>query len=297
MPRSVRRGHVPALQFSTEGVCVMRGLFLSGLLLATAQQAMAAPVVFSGAGGDTAAIQGTVDGFRASLGGVNNGNAPGAQGSGRREINWDGGGAAAPATVFPNPMVNFAGRGLVATTPGSGLEFSGQPIPEFGEINATYSDIFQPFSGPRLFAPIGSTITDVTFNIPGDTTAQALTNAFGVVFADVDFPTTSGIEFFAIDGGSLGTYFAPVANNGLSFLGVTFDSAIIAGARIVTGNAALGPNDGGIVDVVAMDDFIYGEPVAAPIPEPASWAMMILGFGITGSALRRRQRTPLTVIS
>lgn len=28
-----------------------------------------------------------------------------------------------------------------------------------------------------------------------------------------------------------------------------------------------------------------------PVPEPSTWAMMILGFGVIGSALRRRQRT------
>ena len=31
-------------------------------------------------------------------------------------------------------------------------------------------------------------------------------------------------------------------------------------------------------------------PGPDPIPEPASWAMMIAGFGLVGSALRRRQR-------
>ena len=30
-------------------------------------------------------------------------------------------------------------------------------------------------------------------------------------------------------------------------------------------------------------------PVAAAVPEPATWAMMIGGFGLTGFAMRRRQ--------
>ena len=29
--------------------------------------------------------------------------------------------------------------------------------------------------------------------------------------------------------------------------------------------------------------------IAAAVPEPASWAMMIAGFGLTGAALRRRR--------
>lgn len=71
-------------------------------------------------------------------------------------------------------------------------------------------------------------------------------------------------------------------------MGVRFDSAVIAGAKIVTGNRALGPDDGGDIDVVAMDDFIFGEPIA--VPEPATWGLMILGFGGVGAMLRSRRR-------
>jgi hypothetical protein len=31
--------------------------------------------------------------------------------------------------------------------------------------------------------------------------------------------------------------------------------------------------------------------VAAPIPEPAGWALMMAGFGIVGYAMRRRRAT------
>ena len=36
---------------------------------------------------------------------------------------------------------------------------------------------------------------------------------------------------------------------------------VVARVRILYGNSALGPNDGGGVDVAVMDDFIFGEPV------------------------------------
>lgn len=36
---------------------------------------------------------------------------------------------------------------------------------------------------------------------------------------------------------------------------------------------------------------------AAPVPEPAVWAMMLVGFGIVGGALRRRRATVRTTVS
>lgn len=46
-----------------------------------------------------------------------------------------------------------------------------------------------------------------------------------------------------------------------------------------------GPND-----YYVMDDVTY---TAAPAPEPAAWALMIVGFGLAGTALRRRGATRL----
>ncbi len=84
------------------------------------------------------------------------------------------------------------------------------------------------------------------------------------MFTDVDLANTTSIEYFSSNGGSLGKFFAPTANNGLSFLGVQFtDGELISKIQITTGNTVLGPNDGGSVDVVVMDDFIYSEPRAA----------------------------------
>lgn len=264
----------------------MRMLLAAAVLLA-AGQASAAPTLFTTSGANPAAIQATVDAFRASLG-ANNGNAVGSQGAGRREINWDGGGAAAPATMFGNPMTTFAFRGNVFTTPGAGFEISGQPTPEFGDINPTYPDIFQPFSGARIFAPRDSTVTDVHFNIPGSAGQRARTNAFGVVFLDVDAPFVSRVQFFDLADNLLASINAPEFDNGLSFVGLRFDSAVLGRVRIVNGSVPLGPNDGaGGGDVVALDDFIFGEPLA--VPEPATWAMMLLGFGGMGAILRIRR--------
>jgi hypothetical protein len=90
------------------------------------------------------------------------------------------------------------------------------------------------------------------------------------VFSDVDIAGATTIQLFAQDGSSLGTFAAPVRSDsaGLSFVGVTFDQAVIARARVTLGTGALGAdvNDisaGGTADLVVVDNLIYGEPKKA----------------------------------
>jgi hypothetical protein len=226
--------------------------------------AAAQPLVREAAGATPAAIQAAVDAFRADLGGANNGNAAGSQAGGRREINWDGGGAGATVTLDPSPMTRFSNRGAVFTTTGTGFEISGQPQPTFGEINPSYPTLFASFSSPRLFAALGSNVMDTWFFVPGSTTAAAGVTGFGAVFTGVSALNTTRLEFYAPDGALLYERAVPwyAGAGSLSFLGVSFGSEIVGRVRIVSGNAALGPDEAGAIDVVVMDDFIYGEPVS-----------------------------------
>ena len=255
------------------------------LLLATSAVSTlvsAAPIIVSVGGDDNpSSIQATVDVFRSILGSPNNGNAPGPLPGGRREINWDGGGSTvttAPVTPF-NVFQNT--RGALVTTPGLGLS---QATPDGLAAlfsNPTYSTIFNPFSPSRLFVPVGSNVTDVLFFLPGSNGAEAATvSGFGAIFSDVDLAALTSISYFDPEGDLLysrSVETGSVADGSLSFLGVFFDAGErIARVRIVTGNAALGPNDGGSVDVVAMDDFLYSEPVAlaTAVPEPSALALL-----------------------
>jgi len=244
------------------------------------------PVVFQAAGPTVASIQSSVDAYRAALGNPNNGNAPGPLASGRREINWDGGGANQTTDVPVTPFNVFLNtRGGQFTTPGTGLSQgppSGGPQGGLAALfdNPTYGTTFSTFSPLRLFTPVGSNITDALFFIPGTNgAAPATVSGFGAVFTDVDQPDGSGpgqkhgnrrastlVEYFDADGKLLFSSFVPASpgDGSLSFLGIMFDDARIARVRITSGNVAPGPDDDRKHDIVVMDDFIYGEPSALP---------------------------------
>jgi hypothetical protein len=232
-----------------------------------------APLVFQAAGPNAASIQSTVDQYRAALGGVNNGNAAGPLSSGRREINWDGGGSTA-TSLGPTPFEAFlVTRGAQVVTPGTG--FVQAPASGLATTfnNPTYATIFKAFSPVRLFSPIDSNESVVNFFVPGGGDLPATTNAFGSVFTDVDQQNAGDddhgsrkartvLEYLDVDGRRLYTGVVPASpgDGSQSFFGIILKDARIAHVRITTGNAVPGVNDSRKRDVVMMDDFIYGEP-------------------------------------
>ena len=255
-------------------------MLLGLLLLHLPGRAQAAPTVFSSAGATAADITPTRDAFRTAVGGGATPGANGSFGGARREINWDGvpAAASAPNALPANFFNSTSPRGVVFSTPGTGFRVSGattdagtgQPVAaNFGEIDASYSATFAPFTAQRLFTPIGSTKTVVKFFLAG-TGSSAGVNAFGAVFSDVDRANISSIEFF-YGPDSLGKFFVPpaVGTATFSFLGVVLDPGVLAtSVEITTGNVALatGVTDGNGSgnDVVALDDFLYSEPVHPP---------------------------------
>lgn len=278
--------------------------------------AIAAPVVFSAAGPDAASIQAEVDAFRAALGDLNP-NEPQNFEGGRRQINWD----AAPDAVsdpnpFPGDFFNFG-----AAPRARGIEFrpsenpSAGPADQFAEgfqlssteasgepVRFGFPDELAVFSPERLFAPTGGTIFDVLFFDPLDQTSAAFSMGLGIVFTNVSEiddgfgnPTTDAKVSLFQEGQDIATddpdyVFNAEASGpgGLSFLGILFDSPVIAGATVQAGFLPIDQATSGS-GVVAMDDFIFGEPTPAAVPVPAgAW---LLGSALLGAAgLRRRRR-------
>lgn len=98
----------------------------------------------------------------------------------------------------------------------------------------------------------------------------------------------------ALDGGAptlLKTLTIPLDPAGVWHgLSTSFNSGSATSAvlSLINANTSRGGND------FAVDDIFLGtESTVIAVPEPATWAMMLLGFGAIGAALRTRRRTAI----
>lgn len=255
--------------------CIIVGLVLTGTINAgfTLRRA---------SGANAAALQTGINQFKTDLGGVDNGTG-GHSTTGRREINWDDvpHTSAQPNFMEPNFFNTVFPRGLVLNTieyeTGAGHNdfmvsaATGNPTNtpvEFGNINTLYPAQFLPFSGQRIMAARGTSMMELLFFIPG-TNIPATVKGFGAVFLDPDSIVNgqrSAIRCYDKDGSQIAAASTDVFNGGLVFLGITFTNGDQAArCTIEAGNIRLQSdiNESGAHDIVALDDFIYGEPQAA----------------------------------
>jgi hypothetical protein len=214
----------------------------------------------------TGDINARLDEFRQLLGSQLN-TTPGAT-EGRREINWD----AVPDDLLnkklPGDFFNPVGdlvpaanqRGLVYSAAGN-FQVSKT---SFAETNAAAAAQLTSFSGNKIFANVSSKLWDVEFQVAGKALAASV-KGFGIVFSDVDLPQSTSLEFFN-DQQLLGKFFVPAKEgSNFSFLGVYFKNEKITRIRVAhDGPLDLGQDDisnNGPADLVAMDNFLYNEPV------------------------------------
>ena len=155
------------------------------------------------------------------------------------------------------------------------------------------------------------------FNVSGDIASGPISATFGR--SGIASGTFSDQFAFQIDqdgfgSGSITTILAGLANSAtdLDFNSITFSNGSIVVPVPVTD---LGfQESGGLSNIAVMSGALnlltvnytsrgqgsYGgnlafAPSVSPIPEPATWAMMIIGFGAVGVAMRRRRKDQVRV--
>jgi hypothetical protein len=223
-------------------------------------------VTFEAAGFNAAAITPTRDAFRAAVGGGSVAGPDGSLGGLRREINWDDvPEERADPNALPGNFFNTTSpRGVVLSTPRTGFLVGAE----------------------RLFTAVNSNITAVSLFV-ADTTISATTSAFGVIFVDAEIAGLTRVRFLDQNNSLLDSRDTlSGGNRDLSFVGAVADKGerisrveITSGLNTIVSNCVLGnPND----DVVVMDDLLFGEPVAAAVPEPSSLALA--GLGLLGGS-------------
>ena len=121
-------------------------------------------------------------------------------------------------------------------------------------------------------------------------------------------PNTSGTPYLAVLGGNSATYTFGTAVSGLAFdwgtasientltltdinsVSTTFQVSTLA-SNAVNGLLVATANGAAIKSLTfgTTANSFEADNIAAAVPEPAAWGMMILGFGVVGAAMRRRR--------
>jgi len=128
---------------------------------------------------------------------------------------------------------------------------------------------------------------------------EALDMLVGGDFPDIDWTAVGGTkDFFSISGDIL-TFDAALL--GEQIIGIHFGGAGEFGQSVTVfylfdfagPTLSIDLNQQGFSDAVLYSP--PGTPTQHGVPEPTTWAMMLMGFGAVGFAMRRRKRSQPTI--
>lgn len=170
---------------------------------------------------------------------------------------------------------------VVGYTPNVDLSSNNPYTVTFGDASYTFG-----------YDPSGSYYSPITMGVGGTGLV------YGNTPLEVGLPSALQEGTLVPDQLSLGEFFAPTGLQPISF-SIAMDWVALEftnGGQTFYGYAEVG---GSYLDRIAYNDtpggsITTGEAIAAApnaaVPEPASWALMIGGFGLVGGALRRQRQ-------
>jgi FG-GAP repeat protein len=239
---------------------------------------------FGGDTGDPNTAGQALTNFESAIGGGNNGANPPPTPltTGFRDINWDGvkldgtdfGGPPNTTVITPNhtvgiPLNRFQERGVFF---GAVYAVSNDG---FTDVNPNVAGLFPAFSPNNVFAMFNDNGIDFKFVVPSShttTVVSAAARGFGAIFLNVQQPGTK-IQYFS--GGTLiDTLNVPTnATPGAAiFAGELFNNPLVTNVLLTLGQGVIFRFDGTTAtsggmntpsnNLVAVDDFVYPEPVA-----------------------------------
>lgn len=183
-------------------------------------------------------------------------------------VTFDGGSGALPAgvTVFQD----F--EGLAGGTPGASI--------------GTNAFVFDNSAALAARPAFGSTGNFAAVQNGGSYSVDfGPTDAFSFVLGSLDTYNTLTLHY---EGGASQDYIGGQIVNDLTFPSGDQISGLTNG--VVTYRVTDGARLIGATFTSTGDSFEFDNLATGAVPEPASWALMIAGFGLAGAAMRRRNR-------
>jgi hypothetical protein len=140
----------------------------------------------------------------------------------------------------------------------------------------------------------------LNFNF-GATTPATVLSSFTIAFGSNVYTATNTIRFFDNQGNGISGFNDSTTQDVLDFQAAAFNSynaiSNIGPLPVAfTFNSTLATNAGALDFLTPPTNLVFQAVVGntPAVPEPASWAMMIAGFGLAGAALRRRAKVTVT---